>query len=105
MWSMGEPQDYILKRIAAHDEQAAKPPVCTKEERWQRDAEYAVMKRGKKNALKKVNDLDHAEAIASSFGPGYYVEERKVEPVRCLDFCSVWQWCDFGIAAHEKWQT
>ena len=104
MWTVGEQQEYILKRIAAHDKAAAEPPVCTKEERWQRDAEYAVMKRGKKNAVERVGNSDLAEAKASLLGPGYYVQERKVEPVRCLDFCPVWKWCDFGTKAHEYWE-
>jgi hypothetical protein len=104
MWTVAQAQDYILKRIAAHDKGAVDPPVCTKEERWQRDQEYAVMKRGKKNAVRKVSDLDQAEAIASSCGPDHYVEERKAEPIRCLDFCAVQMFCDFGLLAAKKWR-
>jgi hypothetical protein len=104
MWTVGEQQDYILKRIAAHEKDAVNPPVCTKEERWQRDAEFAVMKRGKKNAVERVGNSDLAQAKASLLGPEYYVQERKVEPVRCLDFCPVWKWCDFGVKAREYWE-
>jgi len=105
MWTVAEQQDFILKRIKAMDEGMADPKLCTKKERWQRDAEYAVMKRGKKNAVERVQDLDLAEAKASSYGPDHYVQTRKVEPVRCLDFCPVWQWCDYGIVAHQEWRT
>jgi hypothetical protein len=111
MWSVGQQQDFILKRIGMHEMLRGEPPVCTKKERWQRDATFAVMRKGRKAALRLCDNKDQAEAIAASYNSDtsrisgqHYIEERPCEPVRCLDFCPVQQYCDFGIAAVKRWR-
>jgi hypothetical protein len=110
MWSVGEAQDFINKKIAMREESGDNPPVCTKRERWQRDAVYALMKKGNKRAIRLYDNKDQAEGVArfreASAKPGekFYIEERPTEPVRCLDFCPVQQWCDFGRKAAEQWR-
>lgn len=114
MWGIGQAQDYILKRVKMHQENMAKPPVCTKKERWQRDANYAVMRTDKKRAISGglCSTRDQAEAVMMHHmkicPPGdakkYYIEERAAEPVRCLDFCEVQMQCDFGTEAERKWK-
>jgi hypothetical protein len=111
MWSVGQAQSYINERVEKHRSEAANPPVCTKEERWQRDASFAVMRRDKKRALKLCMSRDQAEAVMMHHmkiaPPGdskkFYIEERGAEPVRCLDFCAVQTFCDFGTEAEKKW--
>lgn len=110
MWSMGQAQDYIIKRIEKHRAEAANPPVCNKEERWQRDASFAVMRTDRKRAVKLCMSRDQAEAVMMHHmkicPPGdakkFYIEERGAEPVRCLDFCPVQTFCDFGEEASKK---
>jgi hypothetical protein len=108
-WTVPEQQDYILKRIADWDQLHTDPPVCSKRERWQRDASFAVMQKGRKRAIKLYFNQDQAYAalkwLEARKVPGrkYYVEERQAEPVRCLDFCPVKEFCDYGIAARKKW--
>src|SRR5215469_2759470 len=112
MWSMGEAQAFIMERVKTHEENMAKPPVCTKKERWQRDATFAVMHRDKKRAIKLCDNRDMAEAVMMEAmkraRPGeasrFYIEERGAEPVRCLDFCAVQIYCDFGTEAEKKWR-
>jgi hypothetical protein len=111
MWSIGQAQSYINERVEKHRAEAANPPVCNKEERWQRDATFAVMRRDKKRAIRLCMSRDQAEAImmhAMKIAPPgdakkFYIEERAAEPVRCLDFCAVQTFCDFGIEAEKKW--
>jgi hypothetical protein len=112
MWSVGEAQDYINKRVEKHRAEAANPPVCNKKERWQRDASFAVMRTDRKRALRLYQNRDQAEAAlihaAKIAPPGdakkFYIEERAAEPVRCLDFCGVQLECDFGLEAEKKWK-
>ena len=114
IWSVGEQQDFIMKRIKAHQEGMANPPVCTKKERWQRDATFAVMRTDRKRAIPGglCESRDKAEAVMMHHmkiaPPGdarkFYIEERDAEPVRCIDFCPVQTFCDFGIEADKKWQ-
>jgi hypothetical protein len=112
MWSVGQAQDYINKRVEKHRAEAADPPVCNKKERWQRDASFAVMRTDRKRAIKLCMSRDQAEAVMMHgmkiAPPGdakkFYIEERAAEPVRCLDFCSVQLQCDFGTEAEKKWK-
>ena len=112
MWTIGEAQAYLIKRIEKHRAEAEKPPVCNKEERWQRDASFAVMRSDRKRAVKLCMSRDQAEAVMMHHmkiaPPGdskkFYIEERNAEPVRCLDFCPVQLFCDFGTEAEKKWK-
>jgi len=111
MWSVGQAQEYIIERIKKQRADAASPPVCNKKERWQRDATFAVMRHDRKRAIKLCMSRDQAEAVMMHHmkiaPPGdarkFYIEERGAEPVRCLDFCPVQLFCDFGQAAEKKW--
>jgi hypothetical protein len=112
MWSIGQAQDYINKRVEKHRAEAANPPVCNKKERWQRDASFAVMRTDRKRAVKLCMSRDQAEAVMMHSmkiaPPGdakkFFIEERAAEPVRCLDFCGVQLQCDFGMEAETKWK-
>jgi hypothetical protein len=112
MWNVGKVQDYILERIRMHQEGMKNPPVCNKKERWQRDATFAVMRRDRKRAVRLCDNQDQAEAVMleamKRARPGetdkFYIESRQAEPVRCLDFCPVQTFCDFGTAAEKKWR-
>lgn len=111
MWSAGQQQNYILNRIAIFEAGKNDPPVCSFKERWQRPHEYALMKRGRKSAIRLYANRDEAIAVlkkrdaSAKSGEHFYVQERPTEPVRCLDFCSVVQFCDFGRTAIEQWKT
>jgi hypothetical protein len=113
-WSIGQAQDYINTRIEKHRSEAASPPVCTKEERWQRNATFAVMRSDRKRAISGglCSSRDQAEAVMLHHmkiaPPGdskkFFIEARQAEPVRCLDFCPVQTFCDFGIEAEKKFK-
>lgn len=111
MWSIGQAQEYINKRIEKHRAEMANPPVCDKKERWQRDASFAVMRKDRKRAIRLYATRSQAEAAMMqamrAAPPGdskkFYIEERDAEPVRCLDYCAVQTYCDFGTEAEKKW--
>ena len=67
---------------------------CTKEERWESPAKYAVMKTGRKTAIKLFDTKEEAEKNMVSIG-GTYVEERKAESKKCQDYCVCSQFCPF----------
>jgi len=112
LWSIGQAQSFINERVEKHRAEAKNPPVCNKVERWQRDATFAVMRKDRVRAVKLCMSRDQAEAVMMHHmkicPPGdskkYYIEERGAEPVRCLDFCAVQTFCDFGTEAERKWQ-
>ena len=63
IWSVEKAQDYINKRVEKHRAEAANPPVCNKQERWQRDASFAVMRSDRKRAVKLCMSRQQAEAV------------------------------------------
>lgn len=109
LWPIGKQQHWILERIEKHDASVEDSPVCTKKERWQRDTVFALMKKGRKSAIRLLDDEDRAYAMMkweqgkAPLGQ-FYIEERPSEPVRCLHFCPVAEFCSFGIEAKKKWK-
>ncbi|MFH2050098.1 MAG: hypothetical protein ABIJ12_11685 [bacterium] len=69
-------------------------PICTPEERWQTKDVWAVMKEGRKSAVKLFNDKD--EALAYTLGNrNLHVEDRPGESKRCESYCEVNQFCNY----------
>lgn len=100
LWSEKEQEEFIFSRVAIH--QAAKKsfdngetiPYCTDQERWMRGETHAVMKEGRKSAIKlyeiQADAVSHVEAL----GSGHYYEHRSGSPIRCAgNYCMVANWC------------
>ncbi|MEM4725011.1 MAG: hypothetical protein QXP01_08375 [Candidatus Hadarchaeum sp.] len=71
-------------------------PLCTPEDRWERGKGWAVMREGRKKAIRLCPTEDEALQAAAKLGADHYVVERPGEQVRCLYFCNVKPFCDFG---------
>lgn len=75
-------------------------PLCTPEEQWARNEGWAVMKIGRKTAIRVLdNELEASRLcheLSSAKKGEFYVQYRRPEPVRCLYFCNVKAFCDFG---------
>lgn len=67
---------------------------CSNEERWASGEKWAVMKTGRKTALKLFDDEKTANEMMAKLG-GTYVEHRPAESRKCLDYCTVCKWCPF----------
>lgn len=70
-------------------------PACSPEERWERDEHWAVMKEGRKTAVKRCYSDFEAQELAESLGKKHYVEHRPGSPVKCVDYCWARQHCSF----------
>jgi hypothetical protein len=71
--------------------------VCTEEERWSKPTTWAVLKeKGAKRAVNGGLYGSEAEAVLHAKRIGGAVEKREGEETRCLHFCQVRQWCNFG---------
>ena len=69
-------------------------PLCTPEERFNSGDKYAVMKKGRKTAMRVLDSLEDAEAWKDANG-GEYIDVRKGEDKKCIDYCSVCKFCDY----------
>jgi len=98
LWDSSYTEQYIKERIEAHRMSKVQAdwgdelPPCSDDERWVRETKYAVMREGRKTAI-RVFDTQH-EADELAIKEKGYVEIRKGEAIRCTgNFCGVAQWC------------
>ena len=98
MWSEAEQDAYVESQIKKHMEatNTDQPLIfCSSEETWQKDTVYAVMKKGRKSAVKLYKTEAEAVERAEKEGSNHSVEVRKGEKTRCKgDWCGVSKWCD-----------
>ena len=92
MWEDEACELFIEERIQHH----LSLPECTVEDRWAKEEGWAVMKKGRKSALKVHRGADamaQAHSDASSRGAGHFVEHRPSEETRCLWYCDLSEIC------------
>jgi len=87
VWSDGYAEDYMHKRVKLHQEAVKDlsviPPICSDRERWMKD--FAVMKEGRKNAIKaKIKTREEAEELMNDLGGDSI---REAVPKRCSEYC------------------
>ena len=75
------------------DDGAIEP--CSAEERWADGEKWAVMKNGRKTAIKLFDNGADADAMAGEMGNAYYVEHRPAISRKCLDYCNCKEFCSF----------
>jgi len=94
VWSMEDTNAYLMERLHAHVIGALTPdddlPYCTDAERYVGKIEWAVMKPGRKSALKLTKIKAEAEMMIEE-NAGYFLEKRGGESVRCMKYCTVGQ--------------
>lgn len=84
----------VAKVASAYKLEDDKIAPCTAEERWATADKYAVMKDGRKTALKVCDTKEEAEKLLSELG-GTRIEERKGESKKCADYCPCREFCNF----------
>lgn len=74
---------------------------CSAEERWADDEKWAVMKNGRKTAIKLFDNSADADAMAGEMGNAYYVEHRPAISRKCADYCKCKDFCNFYKAMNK----
>lgn len=94
-WSKEEVVAFIKERMALHLAAREELPLCTVEERWAVPDKTAVMKKGRKRAVKLFEDEGEAKAWMNSQDDAkeMYLEARPGESKRCRDYCQVSAFC------------
>lgn len=76
---------------------------CSEEERWATPTKYAVIKQGRKTALKLFEDKELAEVYMRDQGnDSCYIEERPGQSKKCLDYCPCAEFCNFYKEMQKK---
>jgi hypothetical protein len=69
-------------------------PLCTPEERFNSGDKYAVMKKGRKTALRVLGSREEAESWMADNG-GDFIETRPGEDKKCMDYCAACEFCNY----------
>lgn len=92
LWTPQQAQTYIEYRVKLHQQaERGTWPDCTPEERWSKPTKYALMKKGRKKAIKLYNV--EAEALQAATEKEHFVELRPGEETRCESYCAVSKNC------------
>lgn len=100
VWPLEQQKEFLESRVLIH--QAAKKAVdnnepltyCSDQERWLRNEAWAVMKEGRKSAVKLHDSEEEARRTAAELGGNHRVEHRAGTYVRCEgDWCMVARFC------------
>ena len=90
--------DAIKKAEQLPDEEL---PLCSNEDRWKNEDVYAVMKKGRKAALRLLNTEQEARDYMFKNG-GDYIEFRKGEDKKCKEYCSCCEFCPYWIKNYKE---
>jgi len=70
-------------------------PACSAEERWEKAPKFAVMKTGRKTAVRLLDSQSDADRMATELGKGHYVDYRQGESTKCRHYCLCRQFCNY----------
>jgi len=98
-WTKEQVENYLRERISEHRSAEIELPLCTPEERWNKPPKFALMKKGRKRADRLYDTEEQALKGMENKGQSaaqYFIEPRAGEETRCLHYCPVVAYCDFG---------
>lgn len=86
--------DKINELAKYEDKPDSELPLCSAEDRWNSGDKFAVMKKGRKAALRVLESREEAELYQNEKG-GDYIEYRKGEDKKCEQYCTCCTKCDY----------
>lgn len=90
IWSVEETISFIKKRIELQKDINY---ICSSEDRWRNGEKWAIMKKGRKSAVKLHDSIESAEKHLVSLDDNHSIEHRKGVDNRCKRYCSVRKFC------------
>jgi hypothetical protein len=103
VWSDEETEAFIAERLRVHKAAETELPECTGEERWERGAKFALMKKGRnarsactrQRAKRKrpSSTLEIQPVPKGKKAPQYFIEPRPTQWIRCEHYCAVAPYC------------
>ena len=93
-------REYLILKDAPDDE----IPACTAEERWASPDKWAVMKKGRKSAVRVLDSQEEAEKLAMD-DKALYVEYRKGASKKCEGYCPCREFCSYWKSLQEEQES
>lgn len=100
IWNLNDTLKFIFDRVELHQKcvelSSDDLPYCTPEERWEKPTMYAVMKKGRKSAIRVLESEDLAGQYIKNCGldDKHFITARPGESTRCLHYCNVRDFCN-----------
>ena len=94
LWTEEKCEFYLDERIRLHQAARVELPLCTPEERWATADSWALLKEGRKTAVRLFDKEADAQAALQAAGAKHTVEHRPGRNVRCESYCSAAPFCD-----------
>lgn len=103
LWDQDRADEYVLGRVWAHQDAQQRfefedpLPLCNDQERWMKPSKWALMKDGRKSAVKLFDSETEAMLYKQTAkdGDALFIDHRKGEFTRCEgNFCGVAEFCD-----------
>lgn len=95
LWPLDKTEAYVHERVALHRAARKELPFCSDEDRWLRNAKWALMRQGKKKAV-KLYPFRELAMMAAKADPKLYIEERPGRFMRCASYCAAASVCLSG---------
>lgn len=92
IWPREKTVEFMRERITLHRQAKVELPECSPKERWEKPTVYAVMKEGRKSAVKLYSEPMGAQAHVG-FEKSLYLEIRPGGNTRCESYCSASKFC------------
>ena len=101
LWTEAEQREFIEEavywNILAETTEDEALPLCRPHEMWEQPAKYAVMKEGRKTAVRVFESEkaaeEHAAGMSDEVGNSIYIQARPGTRTRCERFCIVSSFC------------
>jgi len=77
-------------------------PDCSPDERWAEITKYAVMKEGRKTAVRVFENESEANEYAKELGEKHYVETRQGKDKKCTRYCAACKFCSYYKEHYEN---
>lgn len=102
LWPQLKRRAFIEARVRLH-QQARNGVIaqCTDEDRWYSGEQFAVMKKGRKSAVRLHEARESADKMAADLGAGHTVEHRRGVNKRCESYCRVAPFCPQWLAMNN----
>lgn len=100
-----EIDEFIMARLEeireCEDLPDDKLPLCSPEDRWSSGNKYAVMKKGRKTALRILDTESEAQQYLEENG-GDFIEKRLGVDRKCAEYCTCCEFCDYWKANYSN---
>lgn len=91
VWEADACETAIQERVREHQRARVELPLCSAEEQWAKPTTYAVMKEGRKSAVKVCKSEEEAKAFIGA--DKLTIQIRPGEKTRCESYCGVRDFC------------